>query len=240
MADLRVGFGLLLEPLGFIKVLEWIFSIIAFATCGGFQGETILLVSCKDVVNKTITAAFAYPFRLDTVVFSAPDPKCCGGNWTDVYLVGNFSGSAQSFVTLAVLVFLYCTAALVVYIGYKHVYQQNSNFPLTDFYITVITSFLWLVITLAWAAALTDIKMSTGARIIPGIESCKAPATSCQFVSVTSMATLNVSVVFGFLNIILWGGNIWFVHKYANQYNQSNRISRRPGIYSIQRGIQRQ
>uniref|UniRef100_A0A8D0L0D9 Synaptophysin like 1 n=1 Tax=Strix occidentalis caurina TaxID=311401 RepID=A0A8D0L0D9_STROC len=63
MAGLRIDFGLLLEPLGFIKVLEWIFSIFAFATCGGFQGETTLLVSCKDVVNRTVTAAFAYPFR---------------------------------------------------------------------------------------------------------------------------------------------------------------------------------
>lgn len=40
-----------------------IFSIFAFATCGGFQGETTLLVSCKGVVNETVTAGFAYPFR---------------------------------------------------------------------------------------------------------------------------------------------------------------------------------
>uniref|UniRef100_A0A8C3E074 Uncharacterized protein n=1 Tax=Corvus moneduloides TaxID=1196302 RepID=A0A8C3E074_CORMO len=63
MVGLRVDFSMLLEPLGFVKVLEWILAIFAFATCGGFQGETTLLVSCKGVVNKTITAAFAYPFR---------------------------------------------------------------------------------------------------------------------------------------------------------------------------------
>ncbi|NXQ80905.1 SYPL1 protein, partial [Nyctibius grandis] len=225
MAGLRVDFGLFLEPLGFIKVLEWIFSIFAFATCGGFQGETTLLVSCKGVVNKTVTAAFAYPFRLNTVVFSAPDPQRCGGTWTDIYLVGNFSSSAQFFVTLAALAFLYCIAALVVYVGYKHVYQQNSKFPLTDLAVTVITAFLWLVSTFAWAKALADIKMSTGASIIPGIESCKAPGTTCRFASVTSMRTLNVSVVFGLLNMVLWGGNVWFVYKDTNLYNQSNRIS---------------
>uniref|UniRef100_A0A8D0L0D5 Synaptophysin like 1 n=1 Tax=Strix occidentalis caurina TaxID=311401 RepID=A0A8D0L0D5_STROC len=152
-------------------------------------------------------------YRLNTVVFSAPDPKHCGGTWTDIYLVGNFSSSAQFFVTLAVLVFLYCIAALVVYIGYKHVYRQNNKFPLTDLAITVITAFLWLISTFAWAKALADIKMSTGASIIPGIESCKAPGTTCRFASVTSMGTLNVSVVFGLLNMILWGGNVWFVYK---------------------------
>ncbi|KAM9389134.1 synaptophysin-like protein 1 [Phaethornis superciliosus] len=225
MAGLKVDCGLLLEPLGFIKALEWIFSIFAFATCGGFQGETTFLVSCEGVVNKTVSAAFAYPFRLHTAVFNATDPKCCGGTWTDVSLVGDFSSSAQFFVTLAVLVFFYCIAALVVYIGYKHVYQQNSKFPLTDLAITVITAFLWLVSTFAWAKALADIKMSTGASMIPRIESCRAPGTTCRFDSVTSMGTLNVSVVFGLLNVVLWSGNIWVLYKDTSLQYQSNRIS---------------
>uniref|UniRef100_A0A8B9V6D4 Synaptophysin like 1 n=1 Tax=Anas zonorhyncha TaxID=75864 RepID=A0A8B9V6D4_9AVES len=235
MFGLQVDISMLLEPLGFIKVLQWIFSIFAFATCGGFYGETTLLVSCKGVVNKTVTAAFAYPFRLNTVVFSEPDPERCGGTWTDSYLVGNFSSSAQFFVTLAVLVLLYCIAALVVYVGYKHVYQHNSKFPLTDLILTVIITFLWLVSTFAWGKALADIKISTGASIISQIDSCKAPGTTCHFVSVTRMGTLNVSAVFGLLNMVLWGGNIWFVYKDTNLHNQSNKISQVVGIYSAQR-----
>ncbi|NXE51872.1 SYPL1 protein, partial [Casuarius casuarius] len=88
-----------------------------------------------------------------------------------------------------------------------------------DLAITVITAFLWLVGTSAWAKALTDIKISTGASIILEAESCKAPGTTCLFASVTSMGTLNVSVVFGLLNMILWGGNVWFVHKDNNLHN---------------------
>ncbi|KAM4672051.1 LOW QUALITY PROTEIN: synaptophysin-like protein 1 [Amazona ochrocephala] len=243
MASARLDFALLLEPLGFAKVLEWIFAIFAFATCGGFQGETILLVSCQGMENKTVTAAFAYPFSkhnymkdiifafLNTVVFSAPDPNFYGGTWTDVYLEGNFC-SAQFFVTLAVLVFLYRIAALVVYIGYKHVYNQNRRFPLTDLVITVITAFLWLVSTSAWAKVLADIKMFTGA----GTESCKAPGTTCHFAAVTIMGALNMSVVFGLINMILWGGNIGFVYKGTNLHNQPNRISLSPAIYQSQRG----
>ncbi|NXR66522.1 SYPL1 protein, partial [Rhadina sibilatrix] len=228
MMGLRMDFSVLLEPLGFVKVLEWLLAIFAFATCGGFRGETALLVSCKGVVNKTITAAFAYPFRLNTVVFSAPDPKGCGGTWTDVYLMGNFSSSAQFFVTLAALVFLYCITALVVYIGYYHVYQQNNKFPITDLAISVLTAFLWLVSTFVWAKALADIKVSTGASIIPGIESCKAPGTTCHFLSVTSMGVLNVSVVFGLVNMILWAINVWLVYKDTNLHSQWNRISESP------------
>ncbi|NXO03975.1 SYPL1 protein, partial [Rhinopomastus cyanomelas] len=219
MVGLRVDFGLLLEPLGFIKVLEWIFSIFVFATCGSFRGETTLLVSCKGVANRTVTAAFAYPFRLNTVVFSAPDPNHCGGTWTDVYLVGDFSSSAQFFVTLAALALLYSSVALVVYVGYKHVYQQNAKLPLADLAVTVITAFLWLASTFAWAATLADIKVSTGANIILGIAACKAPATTCRFASVSSMKSLNVSVVSGLLNMVLWGGNIWFVYKDTKLHN---------------------
>ncbi|NXO29598.1 SYPL1 protein, partial [Cisticola juncidis] len=228
VVGLRMDFSMLLEPLGFVKVLQWLLAIFAFATCGGFRGETALLVSCKGVVNKTITAAFAYPFRLNTAVFSAPDPQGCGGTWTDAHLTGDFSSSAQFFVTLAALVFLYCITALVLYIGYYHVYQQNNKFPLADLAISVLTAFLWLVSAFIWAKALADIKASTGAGIIPGIETCKAPGTTCLFLSVTSMGVLNVSVVFGLVNMILWAGNVWLIYKDTNLHNQWNRIYESP------------
>ncbi|XP_065597003.1 synaptophysin-like protein 1 [Cyrtonyx montezumae] len=235
MFGLQVDCSSLLEPLVFIKVLEWIFSIFVSSTCGGFRGETTLLVSCKGVVNKTVTAAFAYPFRLNAVQFSAPDSSRCGGTWPDIYLVGNFSSSAQFFVMLSVVAFLYCVAALVVYIGYKHAYQHNSKLPLTDLAVTIVTTFLWLVSTSGWAKALADIKIATGASIITLIDFCKAPGTTCHFGSVTSMRTLNVSVIFGFLNMILWGANIWFVYKDTNLHGRSNRGLLAPETCSAQR-----
>ncbi|NWU98114.1 SYPL1 protein, partial [Upupa epops] len=88
-----------------------------------------------------------------------------------------------------------------------------------DLAVTVITAFLWLAGTFAWAATLADIKMSTGANMIPGIAACKAPATTCRFASVSSMKSLNVSVVFGLLNMVLWGGNTWFVYKDTKLHN---------------------
>uniref|UniRef100_A0A8C5TY71 Synaptophysin like 1 n=1 Tax=Malurus cyaneus samueli TaxID=2593467 RepID=A0A8C5TY71_9PASS len=104
----------------------------------------------------------------------------CGGTWNDAHLVGNFSSSAQLFVALAALVFLYCIAALTVSIVFLHFFNLLMGISL---------------VTFVWAKALADIKVSTGARIIPGIESCKAPGTTCYFLSVTSMGILNVSVV---------------------------------------------
>ncbi|NXC39162.1 SYPL1 protein, partial [Penelope pileata] len=88
-----------------------------------------------------------------------------------------------------------------------------------DLTVTIVTTFLWLVSTSAWAKALADIKISTGPSIVPLLESCKAPGIACHFASVTRMGTLNVSVVFGLLNMILWGGNIWFVYKDTSLHN---------------------
>ena len=66
---------------------------------------------------------------------------------------------------------------------------------MTDFVITSVATFLWLVSTSAWAKALTDIKTATGPGIVQELEPCSVQGTLCQFVSVTSMGSLNVSVV---------------------------------------------
>nr|XP_005292425.2 synaptophysin-like protein 1 isoform X2 [Chrysemys picta bellii] len=175
--------------------------------------------------------------QLNTAVFSAPDPTRCSGTWTDFHLVGNFSSSAQFFVTFAVLVFLYCIAALVLYVGYMHLYRNTGKIPLIDLVITVMAAFLWLVSTSAWAKALTDIKISTGPSIVQETASCKLPGVTCLFASVTSMGTLNLSVVFGLLNMILWGGNAWFVYKETSLHNPSNSTPQSSGIYPPTTGI---
>lgn len=49
--------------------------------------------------------------------------------------------------------------------------------------------------TSAWAKALTDIKVSTGHSIVQELLPCQQKDVHCYFGSVTSMGSLNVSVV---------------------------------------------
>lgn len=215
MSGLQFNFSPLKEPLGFIKVLEWIFSIFSFATCGGYSGTTSINLSCppNKTENATIEATFMYPFRLNNVIFKGIVGNYCGQQWQELHLTGDYSSSAQFYVTVAVFAFLYCIGALVLYLGFGHLYQ-DKKLPLIDFIITVIFAFLWLVSSSAWAKGLTDIKIVTNPGNIAN-QQC-SHQYQCFPGSETHMGSLNASVAFGFCNLILWAGNAWFVYKETN------------------------
>uniref|UniRef100_A0A8I5T7D3 Synaptoporin n=1 Tax=Pongo abelii TaxID=9601 RepID=A0A8I5T7D3_PONAB len=222
------GFGSLLTPLSQLSALALLFAIFAFATCGGYSGGLRLSVDCvnKTESNLSIDIAFAYPFRLHQVTFEVP--TCEGKERQKLALIGDSSSSAEFFVTVAVFAFLYSLAATVVYIFFQNKYRENNRGPLIDFIVTVVFSFLWLVGSSAWAKGLSDVKVATDPKeVLLLMSACKQPSNKCMAIHSPVMSSLNTSVVFGFLNFILWAGNIWFVFRPAG-------ILQDRGIFQIQ------
>ncbi|XP_069768825.1 LOW QUALITY PROTEIN: synaptophysin-like [Narcine bancroftii] len=208
------SFRVVKEPLGFIKILQWIFAIFAFATCSTYSGELRFSVECanRSESDLDIRVQFEYPFRLHQVYFSVP--SCRGERAEQNFLTGDYSSAAEFYVTVAVFAFLYATGALITYIFLPGKYRENNRGPLVDLVATSVFSFLWLVSSSAWAQALSDVKTATDADyIINLIRACDSKENTCKALRDPVMSGLNTSVVFGFLNLILWGGNIWFVFK---------------------------
>uniref|UniRef100_A0A3P8WM16 Synaptophysin n=2 Tax=Cynoglossus semilaevis TaxID=244447 RepID=A0A3P8WM16_CYNSE len=207
-------FRILKVPLGFIKILQWFFAIFAFSTCGSYSGMFRMSVECKNRTDSdlSIEVEFEYPFRLHQVYFDAP--TCKNGNIERLFLVGDYSSSAEFFVTIGVFAFLYSMAALSVYIFVFDKYKENNKGPMIDLGVTGVFAFMWLVSSAAWAKGLSDVKTATDPdKVVTLIAACDAEENRCREVHDPVMSGLNTSVAFGFINLVLWTGNLWFVFK---------------------------
>lgn len=78
-------------------------------------------------ITLSLLSSSSAPLRLHQVYFDAP--TCKGGNPERLFLVGDYSSSAEFFVTIAVFSFLYSMAGLSVYCFILEKYRENNKGP---------------------------------------------------------------------------------------------------------------
>uniref|UniRef100_A0A667XI59 Synaptophysin-like 1 n=1 Tax=Myripristis murdjan TaxID=586833 RepID=A0A667XI59_9TELE len=231
MTGFRLNLSPLKEPLGFVKLVEWLTAIFAFGSCGGFSGRNIVSLVCGDGKNETLNATFHYPFRLSQVRLVDGNTTLCNHSVTTTHLMGDSSSSAEFFVGVAVICFLYSMVALLVYLGYMHVYKDSDFGPMfVSICLTAALAILWLVCSSAWAKGLQNVKDATDTDGIGAtLALCKGSNVTCEVTEFASMRTLNISVLFGYLNMFVWAGNAWFVYKETRWHSQ--KYSSQPGCF---------
>jgi len=206
------------EPRGFIKFLEIVIAIFAFATTTSHHSESQFEVLCPGDTTKVVPLPFGYPYKLDDTCFGIPvcDPKNITSH---ICVYGNYISSAEFYVFVGVMAFLYALAALILYVFWDEQYQQNEKVPIVDFVVTIVFAALWLISSSAWADALTKVKHYTDpADVIfdktrNPFPECQGHNVTCEVTSQGNFASLNVSIIFGFLNMLIWAGNLWFLYK---------------------------
>lgn len=205
------------EPKGFIKVIEWILAIFAFATTTSVN--TFLEVTATNCTPKSNTiverVAVAYPFDIQNSYFTTP--LCNRNASTPVQNQNLLEGSrsaAEFYVFFGVMVFLYCMAALIVYLFFEELYRRSNVWAIADFVISAVITLLWLISSSAWAQGLVNLKYYTDLEKCGQFERITTCITEkCTQTEFPNFGSLNASVIFGFLNMLVWGGNLWFLYK---------------------------
>lgn len=218
------------EPRGFIKFLQIVLAICAFATAVGPHMSSSFRILCPGSAEQTLTLYFQYPYSLYQATFETP--LCTTSNINGTASVG-FSGDCHSasefYVFVGVTAFLYSLTAVIFYVICDEKYKSLGFIPKADFVVTIVYVLFWLISSSVFADALGTIKRETRPSRLwentnNNFPECQTPLqynVTCSSNDDGDYATLNVSIIFGFLNMVVWGGNLWFLYKETNWFPES-------------------
>lgn len=237
------------EPRGFLRLIQWFIALVAFATCCDFSLKFGFTIVCQKDSNEThaFNTKTSYPFRPDHNDGTPYKSPICGdATKTDKTFTfpGDFSSDAQFYVFTGVMVWLYSTASLALYLFYSGLYtDEQKNYPKIDFILAAFIAFIWLAAASAWANGFLNLKsIAHGNSWIYGKDYPCEKAENGNFIDVTigtcepdtvgSFGKANASILFGFLNCFLWASNTWFLYKETAWYRSRNNIENNqlPGI----------
>ncbi|THD22918.1 Synaptophysin [Fasciola hepatica] len=218
--DASARYDVLKEPRGFIKFIQILMAICAFATTCDFSTSVKFVITCDNSTNKSNNLQIAYPFRVNSIaVNNCPDKEAKN-------LYGDFSSSAQFFVFSGVMVFLLCVIITGLYVLYDDRYKTDPRASQGDFIFSIIVAILWFIASAAWADGVQQFKFYTQPSRIFNELQCTDPKSYpfCIPLDYPTYGGLNASLVFGFANIALWAASLWFLWKETSWSNRNDSL----------------
>lgn len=225
------------EPRGFIRVLQCLFAILAFATTTSYDNRAEVEIKCTEIAGDKHVHSYSskyeleYPFNVAPRLhfpISSKDIPCPpkteeGKTFAPIPIAESEtidkSTTAEFYVTTGVLAFLYSLAAIFVYVFLDTLYLNAPILPFFDLVATGILTLFWFLGWCSWVAQWGNVKEFY--YNLPGIvcgeltlkEDPLVHTLECNNIGDVKFAKLTISLIFGFANIILWAGSSWFVFK---------------------------
>lgn len=180
-----------------------------------------------------MTFPISYPFDLAT--YSKIQIPVCNDTKTGIASAyGSWQPSSQFFVFVGVMVMLYCVASVIVYVFFDELYRHNHVIPKADFLATISAAVAWLFSSSMWAHGVSMVK-SEVFRFDYNVPECfnyhkgNVKGThACSIFDGAAYGGLDISLIFGFSNSLLWAANLWFLYK-ETAWHQENTQAQQQG-----------
>lgn len=206
VTEMTANLGIFKEPRGAIRLLQFIFAIFAFATAS--SGGSSLSIR-KPNVTDAITVTWSYPYDLQ----STPILTSLSKTREFLSLANDIKPSAEFFVFTGVTSMLISLALAIVYVFLDRQYRNDERYPIGDFLLTLIWTIFWIAGSSAWAQGVSNIRSQTSTDYVMKLVPACNVDPKCVESDWGTYANITVSVIFGFLNFMIWLGSLWFVYK---------------------------
>ncbi|XP_003384954.2 PREDICTED: synaptophysin-like protein 1 [Amphimedon queenslandica] len=227
LGDIKIGqkisinLRILLEPIGFLRIILIFLCLLAFSLTAGFSSSgSTNQARCNTNnlnISATVTLTFSYPYRANSFSFTYDPPLNDSAPITcfTADQIKTFSGSAEYYVFMTTVTFIYGILAVVVYIFfYVPRYDIAKYLSVADLIGTSLLAFFFIFANIAWSAGSFQLENYT----VDLLNSRRTDCIMCQDVDTLPPAAQNfaqpsVSLLFGWVAMLLLIASIWFVYK---------------------------
>ncbi|CAJ0559528.1 unnamed protein product, partial [Mesorhabditis spiculigera] len=208
MAEGGLNVSVFKYPLGFIRVIQFVFLVIALAAANSWHADVTYV--CVDPTTNTTKT----PIQAKTTTFSMASHQletCDGGKstfWTD-----GAGGAAGFFYFTAVVTLIFVLIVTFSYVVLWQIYSNDKRIPLADLAVTALLFVFWFFCTSIWWSAANGIGGQTSEEHVKAIIA-GAPEKWGSFVGVSANnGMLTISVLSGWVLVATLALNSWFIWK---------------------------
>ncbi|CCD61410.1 MARVEL domain-containing protein [Caenorhabditis elegans] len=207
-------------PLGFIRIIQFVFIIIAIAAINSWGLE--LNYHCVDGTGNITrnSTQKVYTFSLSKVKLTGCD------NQTRTFWSGDdsASGSAGFFYFVNVTALIYVIFICFVYVIFWNIYQTEKRIPLVDLGATALLFILFFFCSSIWWAGANTIGNATSdERLTELFGQGSWKGQNAQFLSRdVNNGKLAISVLANWVCVLCFAFNCWFIWKEVVPRDSSN------------------